>query len=566
MFNRLVRKLFKDESGFIMAMALMIMAAALFMVLPGLSAAGSVLLINNNMETNTRAFYAADAGVSDLIWRYSPGHIAPTVDYDLPYQVNGMSVHLSLKHTTPITNGDDYFWESSSISGAVTKARVIVKVELTGDQGNNIFDQAVVALNGNITMSGGCKVISDDIFIVDDCDSSWTRIAASSHLSPSTDSGIKETGLYYDTSKSAKFALQDAAVAENLAYRNTSSTENISGYSYLSAWVTSTVTLASGDMQLILATNTALGGTTEYINIPAVSANTGTRILLQMAHPTYFGALKSIGIKQAVDKGALTLYIDEVTATNNLSKNGDIYANGNVSLQPSAIVNGNASASGTVSVNTGGGAKVWGVQDPAAPPYVPQTIDYQSYIDLATGPGSTHYSTWPSGWTYGTHNIGPANFDGNISIGGSNTIILTGDVYVRGKLTITAGALVQGPYTLIASSVEVSGGSGVELAKGNIPLFIAMTGNFDILNSAQISGVVYAPNGTATISGGTGPNGYNLYGAVVAQSVVMAGSTQVKYLSGIRMMPWPTGWGLGPGPGQGGSGGGTSAVTAYDYE
>jgi cytoskeletal protein CcmA (bactofilin family) len=432
-------------------------------------------------------------------------------------------------------------------------------VTQTGAHGNDIFDQAAVSLQGDITMSGGCKVVSDDMFIVYYCDSSWTRSFTTVTCSAVTTP--RETGVYYDLGKSAKMVMTASAAIGNLAYKNTG-TKDISPYQYISAWIYSTAALNLGDLKFKIATNTALGGTVEQINIPAIPANTGTRVLLAISTPANFSSLDSIGIYQAVDKGAFTLYVDNVIATNNLSKNGDIYANGNISIQPSAIVNGTASATGTLSVDTGGGAKVWGTQTPGAPTYDPQAINIQSFIDLATGPGSTHYTSWPSGWTSGTHSIGPAYFDGDITIGGSNTITLTGDVYVNGGLTITGGALVQGPYCIVAHEITVSGGSSVILAKGNIPLMISRDGDFHISNSAQIAAIVYAPNGQVHISGGVGANGYNLYGAAVGKSVLMEGSTQIKYLSGIRTMPWPAGWGLGPGPGQGT---GTPTVVGYDY-
>lgn len=542
-----------SQLGMVLPMALILMVIASIIIVPGLAAMQSFMIINSDTEQNTMAYYAADAGVADCIWKYKYG-TAPTVSYTLN-NINGMNVDVTL---LPQSTAQNFFWQSSAPSGLTSRAKVVIGVTQTGAQGNDIFDKAAVSLDGDITMSGGCKVVSDDIFIVYYCDAAWTRsfttITCSAVTTP------RETGVYYDLGKSSKMVMTAAAGVGNLAYRNTG-TKDISPYKYISAWIYSSVALNLGDLQFKIATNTALGGTVESINIPAIPANTGTRVLLTIGTPANFSSLDSIGIYQAVDKGAFTLYVDNVIATNNLSMNGDIYANGNISIQPSAIVNGTASATGTISVNTGGGAIVWGTQTPSAPTYTPQAINIQSYIDLATGPGSTHYTSWP-GWTSGTHNLGPAYFDTSISIGGSNTIVLTGDIWVNGTLTITGGALVKGPYTIVANEITVSGGSSVMLAKGNVPLMISQYGDFHISNSAQIAAIVYAPNGQVHISGGVGPNGYNLYGAAVGKSVLMEGSTQIKYLSGIRTMPWPAGWGLGPGPGQST---GVPTVVGYDY-
>jgi hypothetical protein len=552
-----------SQSGMILPMALILLVVASLIVVPGMMVMQNLMKINSGVEQDAMAYYAADAGVADLIWKYKYG-TAPTASYILT-GINNMSVDVSL---LPQSTGQNYFWRASAPAGSSSKAEVFVNLQQSGSQGNDIFDQAAVALGGDITMSGGCKVVSDDIFIIDDCDSNWT-LARTGVATRGTNTNIlyRETGNYYDTGTSVSIAMLGPAGIENIAYKNMATAKNISAYAYVSAWIYSrNAGIQPGDFKFKIATNNALGGTVESYNIPAIPANTGTRVLFAVGNQSSFSALRSIGLYQAVDRGVPypTLYFDEVIATNNMAKNGDIYANGNISIQPSAIVNGTASATGTISVSTGGGAKVWGVQTPSAPAYVPQAINIQTYIDLATGPGSTHYSTWPSSWTYGTHNLGPANFDHDISIGGSNTIVLTGDIYVRGNLTITGSAVVQGPYTIVADEITVNGASSAMLASGNIPLMIAQSGDFHISNSAQVSAIVYAPNGQLHITGNVGSNGYNLYGAAVAKSVVMEGSTQIKYLSGIRTMPWPPGWGLGGGAG-GGGGTPTTTLLGYDY-
>jgi Tfp pilus assembly protein PilX len=592
MLIRLIKKFLKNESGLVLPMALMLMAAGAFIIMPGLQATGSMLTISRNMENKTKAYYAAEAGIAHSIWQCRKTS-SPPVNETL-HGINGTDVNVAVLHTQTLTsNSILYTVQSSTSDGLISTAKVIVQIKQTGDQGNNVFDQAVASLNGNISISGGSKVSSDDVFVVDDCDSSWSRVPASSHLSCSTGSSpYVETGKYYDTSKSAKFTINDAATVETLAYYN-SGTDNISTYKYLTFWIYSTVALNAGDLAFKIATNTALGGTTETILIPAIAASTGTRVRLDIGNPANFGAMKSIGIAQVVDKGAFTLYIDEVVATNDIS-DGDIYANGNVNIIPSGQVNGDASAMGTI---TDSQNRIYGTKTPSASRYETQAIDINSYKTIANIKGGTVYQTLSTAWNasdlgqitvngdatinWSSYNItmgpawiggnlnistntitmGPTYVVGNMTVGGASQVTLKGDVYCEGVLTISAGTNVQGPYTLVGKSVVLNGGSSTQLGKGNVPFVIAFNGNIDIGGSAILSAVVYAPNGQAHLSG-TG----TVYGSVVAKSVVMDGSAVVNYMSGIRTMPFPAGWGLGPGPGAGGGLGGTSMITNFDYE
>ena len=577
-------------------MALILLVAASVIVVPSLWAVQSLLTINRNVSQDTLAYYAAEAGVADLIWKYKYSTI-PTEAYTL-HDINGMDVEL-----TPVkTSGQDYYWMSSAESGPVSKAEVYVHIRRTGSEGNNLFEYAVASLSGDIVMSGGTVVNSDDVVLIDNCDSAWSRKAASTHIACSTvtSNPYVETNVYWDTSpRSSKLDIKSAAVIESLAYRNTTTT-NISNCLYVSVWLYSTKALNTGDIRFIIATSSALGGNLEYMDIPGLPANTGTRVSLPLANPATFSAVKSIGVYQAVDKGAFILYVDNVIATNDIS-DGNIYANGNINLQPSANVYGNGSATGSITVNTSGGAKIYGTQAPGSPLWVPQPIDINQYKNEANIKGGTVYPTLSTAWdtsdlgqitvngnaniNWSSYNItmgpawiggnlnintntitmGPVYVAGDMTISGSSNVSLKGTVYVQGNLSISGGSVVQGPYTLVAKQITVSGNSNVQINKGNIPFMIAYNGDFIISGSSHIAAVVYAPNGSADISGGT-PNdfGYNIYGAVVAKNVVMSGSTTVKYMTGIETLPWPPGWGLGGGP-AGGGGISTTTILGYDH-
>ncbi|GEM_PF-2032488 len=606
MFRKLLVKLGKEESGAILSMALIIMAAGTFIILPGLQATSSMLTISRNLENKTRAYYAAEAGIAYSVWQCRKTSTAPTDG--IVSGINNMDVQLTvLKTQTLSSNAILYTVQSSTSDGLVSTAKVIVQIKQTGDQGNNIFDQAVVSLDGDIYLSGGCTIKSDDIKMIDYGDNKWTT-SQSGKITTGTNSSAtyRETNVFYDTGKSLSFEAAASATTGNMAYKNTAS-ENLSTYKYISFWLYSNEPLNAGDLTFKLATGSALGGTVESISIPAVASNTGTRFKLDIGNPSTFQTLGSIGLYQVVDKGAFTCYIDNVYATNDIS-NGDIYANGDIILDPSAQVYGDGSATGILDIDTIGGAHLWGTQTPSAPTYETQTIDISTYYTEANIKGGTVYDSlstawnaadlgqitvnntltvnWSSytiitgpAWVGGNCSIstdkitmGPVYVGGDLYIGGSSKVTLKGTVWVVGKLTIAGSAYIQGPYTLVADCISIEGSAQVELARGNVPFLIARgttgAGGYavNITGSASTSAIIYAPNGTVSITGGVGSNGYNVYGAVIGKEVRMTGSTSVKYLTGIRTMPFAPGWGLGPGPGSGGGLGGTTQITAFDYQ
>jgi len=137
-------------------MALVLLIIASIIIVPGLWAMQSFMTINSNVEQDTIAYYAADAGVSDCIWKYRYG-TAPTASYTLS-GINGMNVDVTL---LPKSTTTKLFWQSSAPSGPSPKATIVIQINKTsGTQG--VFNQAAVSLNGNINLTGNANISSDD--------------------------------------------------------------------------------------------------------------------------------------------------------------------------------------------------------------------------------------------------------------------------------------------------------------------------------------------------------------------------------------------------------------------
>jgi len=85
-------------------------------------------------------------------------------------------------------------------------------------------------------------------------------------------------------------------------------------------WVRSTVDLDAGDIQLLLDNSANCATPLESLDIPAVTANTWTRVAITLANPYDDSAVISVGLKMVVDKGAFTLYADDIRAQNSDSR------------------------------------------------------------------------------------------------------------------------------------------------------------------------------------------------------------------------------------------------------
>lgn len=140
----------------VLPMALVLMIIASIIIVPGLWAMQSFMTINSNVEQDTLAYYAADTGVSDCIWKYKYG-TAPTASYTLS-GINGMNVDVTL---LPQSTTTKLFWQSSAPSGPSPKATIVIQINKgSGTQG--VFNQAAVSLDGDINLIGSSNISSDD--------------------------------------------------------------------------------------------------------------------------------------------------------------------------------------------------------------------------------------------------------------------------------------------------------------------------------------------------------------------------------------------------------------------
>lgn len=243
----------------------------------------------------------------------------------------------------------------------------------------------------------------------------------------------------------------------------------------------------------------------------------------------------------------------------------NVFSNGNTDINGSVTITGAAEAVGSVTVE-GGGAKVGQVQNNAQPismpqwniPLLPNTSTWTVVSSLPSNTTlSGNYLVDGSVTLQGDTVNGSIMSEngGSITLNGSNTI--NGNLYASGGggVSITNTDTVNGniqvgnnptstPSTITLTGGTVTGyvvdtGGNIVLAgtasAGSSPgLTLAafdengVGGNITLEGSANVTGVLYAPDGSITFSGGS-----NLTGAAVANFDTLNGNVNVSYSANV---------------------------------
>lgn len=86
-------------------------------------------------------------------------------------------------------------------------------------------------------------------------------------------------------------------------------------FTHINFLIKTSLAIASGDLQLLLDDTASCGSPLETINLPAISADTTTKVSLVLANPSTDIALISVGLKYAANAKAVDITIDNIRAT-----------------------------------------------------------------------------------------------------------------------------------------------------------------------------------------------------------------------------------------------------------
>lgn len=145
------------------------------------------------------------------------------------------------------------------------------------------------------------------------CNAVWDELV-DTDVTASLNTTFKKEG-----TGSLKLVVAAGAAAGDILATEDITSIDISGCNEVQIWIFSTVALAAGDLQLLLDDTASCASPVESLNIPATTANVWTRHIISLANPQSDSAIISVGLKMVVDKGAFSLWADDIKAIDSFS-------------------------------------------------------------------------------------------------------------------------------------------------------------------------------------------------------------------------------------------------------
>ena len=137
-------------------------------------------------------------------------------------------------------------------------------------------------------------------------DSAWTGFASTTATAETTD---KKEG-----TGSADIVINADFTTGLAAYVDLSATVDISKIDSIQLWVKATSTTALGDYEIVVADTAGCGSTLENLDLPVLVANTWKLVTLGISDNSDMTAIKCVGLNVAVDKGVVTINLDQIFA------------------------------------------------------------------------------------------------------------------------------------------------------------------------------------------------------------------------------------------------------------
>jgi len=141
---------------------------------------------------------------------------------------------------------------------------------------------------------------------IHDCDTVWDELVDGDVTA------TRDTTLVKEGNASLKLVVAAGAGAGDILATEDISSADLTQDDQLEVWIYSSVALDAGDLQVLLDNTAQCASPLEELDIPATTANTWTRHIISLANPSSDSAIISVGIKMVTDKGAFTLYVDDI--------------------------------------------------------------------------------------------------------------------------------------------------------------------------------------------------------------------------------------------------------------
>ncbi len=188
-------------------------------------------------------------------------------------------------------------------------------VKLVGDSGGNYMIALVDASQTAVQTASGVYAYdgrgwqcwwAPPSVLIEDCEDAWNQLV-DGDVTASLDTTDNQVG-----SGSAKFVVADPCAAGDIIATELITSTDLSGCNYVSFRIKSSVALDASDLQLLLDDTASCASPLETLNIPAIAADTWTKVNIALANPSTDTGIVSVGLKMAVDKGAFTVRLDQI--------------------------------------------------------------------------------------------------------------------------------------------------------------------------------------------------------------------------------------------------------------
>ncbi|WP_411814367.1 hypothetical protein [Dehalococcoides mccartyi] len=505
-----IKKLIRGEKGASLAVALIFLAIGAIMIPPLLMLVGSGLKQGAAIENRTDVLYSSDAGVEWVInilktggegVTDSHGNIglpnpqSPTRTYNMS-DLNGSAVMVTLTYHDVGSYYDVV--STASLNGRSITTNATLRYQMSG---GSVFDNAITSLDGDVKLTGSSSVISDprnppgaivysggeliltgssfiegNVYADDGIELGWSTpitgdaVTPASVNRPGNISGTVTTG----AAPQLPSILTDAEIAAIVS--------DIQNETAFTAFSPGPVTRADnkGDWSI------------GYWPVPASIYYTAERIQrdlnISTDTPLTFKSSVYIGRDFNHNNSTTVIFEGPVVILGNLK----VVGSGHIIFKSSVWVGGNIDLGGNVNVEFQG--KVYTGGD----------------CKLASG------GTVPFGDTL--------YVAGDLKTTGSREVELGGSIFVGGDLDLAGSSQMVGAETVIVlGDIDLTGSTKLTDVN-DIPFILSPTGDFDMSGSSWVSAVVYAPQADVSLNGGV-----NLYGAVVSNSLIVTGSSQIQY-------------------------------------
>ncbi len=499
------------ERGAILPLVLVFLALGLLLLTPALNLGFTSLVSTTTTEAKALELHAADAGVEDALhWLLHAETGDPRYVEDPPgawERSSPLSLNDSEVSVSFVEVGDDVLITSTASSPwGVTTVDALIEV-VRGQGGGNIFENALTALGGNVTLGGGSSITSDP---------------------PEDKAG--------DVFAAGLLTLNPSASVEGTVYAETGITmgwsTSIDGDAYTPGTITqpnNAPDFITGDNNYGAAHQDPKSLTTDELNgivtgihditcFAALASGPVTRnghwtIPHYPVPPSVFTSSEHVSGNMGINTGTSIVFTGSLHVDGNLTINssgetftfeGPVVVGGVLTVQNGHAVFQDSLWTGGDLALTGSGAATFG-----GPVRVGR--------DLKLGSG------------------GAVSFGSTICVvrdlltSGSREVQLGGDAHVGRHVTLNGSSKFVGGHTIVAiGNVTLTGSTRIEDVD-DLPFIVSPTGSFSVSGSGYASAAVYAPEATVSLTGSA-----KVYGAIVCDSISITGSASIEFPVSLR--------------------------------